>query len=100
MPPTLPATPLSASAKPVANAVPRPTRSLIGVFLGNALEGYDWAVYAVFAPFFATQVFDPTNPTSALLSTFAVFGAGFLIRPFGACCSVGWQTGSDASHPS
>ncbi|WP_185993356.1 MFS transporter [Rhodococcus sp. KBS0724] len=99
MPPTLPATPLSASAKPVANAVPRPTRSLIGVFLGNALEGYDWAVYAVFAPFFATQVFDPTNPTSALLSTFAVFGAGFLIRPFGGVL-FGWMADRFGRKPS
>ncbi|WP_306437412.1 MFS transporter [Rhodococcus sp. 05-340-2] len=38
---------------------------------------------------FATQVFDPSDPASALLSTFVVFGAGFLIRPFGGVL-FGW----------
>lgn len=72
-----------------STSAPTRARSLISVALGNGLEGYDWAVYAVFAPFFATQVFDPSDPTSALLSTFVVFGAGFLIRPFGGVL-FGW----------
>ncbi|SNS82650.1 MFS transporter [Rhodococcoides kyotonense] len=93
MKPTVPAPlqtiPGSAITTQTADELPRKRRSLIGVSLGNALEGYDWAVYAVFAPFFATQVFDPADPTSALLSTFVVFGAGFLVRPFGGVL-FGW----------
>lgn len=67
----------------------RHTRTLVGIGLGNGLESFDWAAYAVFAPFFATQIFDPANPAAALIATFAVFGAGFLARPFGAIL-FGW----------
>jgi MHS family alpha-ketoglutarate permease-like MFS transporter len=64
-------------------------RTLLGVSLGNALEVFDWTAYAVLAPFFANQVFDAADPTSALLSTFLIFGAGFVIRPFGGVL-FGW----------
>jgi hypothetical protein len=36
------------------------------------------------APFFAALFFPPGNDTAALLSAFATYGAGFLVRPFGA----------------
>jgi MHS family alpha-ketoglutarate permease-like MFS transporter len=58
-------------------------RIIVGAGIGNALEWYDWTVYAVFAPFFAPQFFDGADPTSALLSTLAVFAAGFFMRPLG-----------------
>jgi len=32
----------------------------------------------------STQFFPEGNPTAALLSTLAIFAAGFLVRPFGA----------------
>ncbi|WP_406031963.1 MFS transporter [Nocardioides sp. NBC_00163] len=64
-------------------------RTLVGVSLGNALEVFDWTAYAVLAPFFASQVFNPADPTSALLSTLLVFGAGFVVRPFGGAL-FGW----------
>lgn len=64
-------------------------RSLVGVSLGNALEVFDWTAYAVFAPFFASQIFHDTDPTAALLATFVVFGAGFVVRPFGGFL-FGW----------
>src|SRR5882757_4683561 len=70
-------------------ASPEQRRTLLGIGLGNALETFDWAAYALFAPFFATQIFNPADPGAALLATFAVFGAGFLIRPFGAI-AFGW----------
>src|SRR5882724_11722902 len=70
-------------------ASPEQRRTLLGIGLGNALETFDWAAYALFAPFFATQIFNPADPGAALLATFAVFGAGFLIRPFGAV-AFGW----------
>ncbi|ETD32372.1 MFS transporter [Williamsia sp. D3] len=92
MQPTIPVHPQKITAQTAARsggAAPERKKSLVGVSLGNALEGYDWAVYAVFAPFFATQVFNPSHATSALLSTFVVFGAGFLVRPFGGML-FGW----------
>ncbi len=36
------------------------------------------------APFFASLFFPPGNDTTALLSAFATYAAGFLVRPFGA----------------
>jgi len=36
------------------------------------------------APFFATLFFPKGNDTAALLSAFAAYAAGFLVRPFGA----------------
>src|SRR5690606_2836580 len=35
-------------------------------------------------PFFAALFFPPGNETAALLSAFATYAAGFLVRPFGA----------------
>jgi MFS family permease len=45
---------------------------------------YDFYLYAVLAPFFAALFFPPGNQTAALLSAFAAYAAGFLVRPFGA----------------
>ena len=39
---------------------------------------------AQLAPFFAALFFPPGNDTAALLSAFATYAAGFLVRPFGA----------------
>ncbi|AII10621.1 MFS transporter [Rhodococcus opacus] len=64
-------------------------RTLLGAGVGNTLEWYDWSVYAIFAPFFASQFFVSDNPTSALLSTLAIFAAGFLMRPIGGFL-FGW----------
>lgn len=72
-----------------SRASTRQKRTLVGVSLGNGLEVFDWTCYAVFAPFFARELFDPADPTSALLSTLVVFGVGFAIRPFGGVL-FGW----------
>src|ERR1700750_3136041 len=52
--------------------------------LGTIFEWYDFYLYAVLAPFFASLFFPPGNDTAALLSAFATYAAGFLVRPFGA----------------
>jgi MFS family permease len=51
---------------------------------GTVFEWYDFYLYAVLAPFFAALFFPAGNDTAALLSAFATYAAGFLIRPFGA----------------
>src|SRR3954462_11421421 len=51
---------------------------------GTVFEWYDFYLYAVLAPFFAALFFPPGNQTAALLSAFAAYAAGFLVRPFGA----------------
>src|SRR6202166_3853679 len=52
--------------------------------LGTIFEWYDFYLYAVLAPFFAALFFPAGNDTAALLSAFATYAAGFLVRPFGA----------------
>ena len=52
--------------------------------LGTIFEWYDFYLYAVLAPFFAALFFPTENATAALLSAFATYAAGFLVRPFGA----------------
>ncbi len=52
--------------------------------LGTVFEWYDFYLYAVLAPFFASLFFPAGNATAALLSAFAGYAAGFLVRPFGA----------------
>jgi MFS family permease len=52
--------------------------------LGTVFEWYDFYLYATLAPFFASLFFPPGNDTAALMSAFATYAAGFLVRPFGA----------------
>ncbi|MSP42497.1 MAG: MFS transporter [Alphaproteobacteria bacterium] len=52
--------------------------------LGTVFEWYDFFLYATLAPFFATLFFPPGNEMAALMSAFATYAAGFLVRPFGA----------------
>lgn len=61
----------------------RKIKDMIAVNFGNALEWYDWNIYTIFAVVFASQIFKAGNPTSALLSTLAVFAVGFIARPIG-----------------
>ncbi len=56
---------------------------IAGVF-GNALEWYDFTIYAFFAPILATLFFPSKDPFVSLILTFSVFAAGFLVRPVGA----------------
>ena len=51
---------------------------------GTIIEWYDFYLYATLAPFFAPVFFPNDNPTASLLSAFATYALGFLVRPFGA----------------
>ncbi|NYI80776.1 MFS transporter [Nocardioides panzhihuensis] len=81
-----PTQPPAAATPAVTPSPTQPTKArvILGTALGNAVEWYDWNVYAIFVPFFATQFFDPANPTAAVLSTLAIFAVGFVMRPLGA----------------
>lgn len=52
--------------------------------IGNALEWYDFTIYAFFVSVIAKQFFPNKDPFISLLATFGVFAAGFLVRPLGA----------------
>src|SRR6188508_1074042 len=60
------------------------TKVIFASSLGTVFEWYDFYLYAVLAPFFAALFFPKGNDTAALLSAFATYAAGFLVRPFGA----------------
>ena len=51
---------------------------------GTVIEWYDFYIYASLAVFFGALFFPKANPTAQLLSTLAIWGAGFIVRPFGA----------------
>ena len=57
---------------------------IVASSVGTVFEWYDFYLYATLAPFFATLFFPTGNDTAALLSAFAAYAAGFLVRPFGA----------------
>jgi MFS family permease len=59
-------------------------RVIFASSLGTVFEWYDFYLYAILAPFFASLFFPKGNDTAALLGSFAAYAAGFLVRPFGA----------------
>lgn len=54
---------------------------LVAGMVGNALEWYDYALFAQFAPILGMHFF-PDSEIREIL-TFAVFAAGFIVRPLG-----------------
>jgi hypothetical protein len=52
--------------------------------LGTVFEWYDFYIFGSLAVFFSKLFFPQNNETAALLSTLALFGVGFFVRPFGA----------------
>ena len=48
------------------------------------IEWYDFYIFGMLATTISTEFFPKENPTAALLSTLAIFAAGFIVRPFGA----------------
>lgn len=85
--------PQSPASNPTPAGDPARTQSrsktVVGTGVGNALEWFDWGIFAIFSPFFATQFFNPEDPVSAFLSTLIVFAVGFLARPLGGFV-FGW----------
>lgn len=68
-------------------------RPLMAAAIGNIVEWFDLTIYATFAVYFSPLLFPSTDPTAALLSTFAVFAVGFFVRPLG-----GWLLGGYADR--
>src|SRR5262245_45469559 len=61
------------------------SRVILASLVGTTIEFYDFYVYATAAVLVFPHLFFPTgNETTALLSSFAVFGAAMVARPLGA----------------
>jgi MFS family permease len=52
--------------------------------VGTLIEWYDFYIFGMLATTISKQFFPEDSGTSALLSTLAIFAAGFIVRPFGA----------------
>ncbi|MFB6550736.1 MFS transporter [Streptomyces sp. NPDC056405] len=74
---------------PAPGSAPTPvnprSRVLIASLIGTTIEFYDFYIYATAAVLVFPKLFFPSSdPTTALLSSFAVFGAAMVARPIGA----------------
>jgi MHS family proline/betaine transporter-like MFS transporter len=58
-------------------------RAVAAAVAGNVLEWYDFAIYAYMATVIAKKFFPAGDEVTSLLSTFAAFGIGFVVRPLG-----------------
>lgn len=61
----------------------RRKRAVIATLIGNFMEWFDFAVYGFVAVNIGRAFFPAGNATAALLSSLAVFGIAFLLRPVG-----------------
>jgi MFS family permease len=75
------AVPSSAVAEPESRGI----GFIIGASsVGTLIEWYDFYIFGMLATIISKQFFPANAGTSALLSTLAIFAAGFIVRPFGA----------------
>ena len=66
------------------SADPRLMRRALGACaIGNATEWFDYSTYGFLAIILGSVFFPSEDPTISLLSSFAVFGVAFAIRPLG-----------------
>jgi MFS family permease len=75
----------------MAMQIPRDFRRVIvAASVGNVIEWYDFYIFGSLAAVLSVKFFEKSHPVAALLSTVALFTAGFLIRPLGAFL-FGWM---------
>ena len=75
----------------MAIEIPRDFRRvIIAASVGNVIEWYDFYIFGSLAAVLSVKFFEQSHPVAALLSTIALFTAGFLIRPLGAFL-FGWM---------
>lgn len=58
-------------------------KNFAAAFIGTALEFYDFALFGLLAPVFSQLFFPKEDPIAALIASYCIFAAGFLIRPLG-----------------
>lgn len=71
-------------AGPATSATPTATkRAIAAATVGNALEWFDLALYALLASYIGRTYFPSDDAGVQLVQTYAVFGITYLIRPIG-----------------
>src|ERR671921_1714670 len=60
-----------------------PVKTLVSASIGNAVEWFDWTVYATFVVYFAGQFFPSENRALALIGATSTYALAFFFRPLG-----------------
>lgn len=89
---------MAGRAEPVPEAATR-KKAVVAATIGNFVEWYDFTIYGYFATVIAAQYFTSEDPLTSIMSTFAVFGVAFVVRPLGALVigSIGDRIGRRAT---
>ncbi len=58
-------------------------KNFAAAFMGTALEFYDFALFGLLAPVFSKLFFPKEDPVAALIASYFIFAAGFVMRPLG-----------------
>ncbi len=61
----------------------RQRKVLLATGVGHFVEWFDFGLYGTLAAIIGINFFTSQDPQAALLASFAVFGAGFVMRPLG-----------------
>lgn len=74
-----------AAAPPATRVLNSPVKVLLASLIGTTIEFFDFYVYATAAVLVFPRLFFPaSDPTTALLASFATFSIAFFARPLGA----------------
>src|SRR3954464_1949846 len=75
----------AAEGEPIENSKrSAKVKAVLRVSAGNFLEMYDFMVFGYYAAAIGRTFFPKANDLAQLMSAFATFGVGFLMRPLGA----------------
>ncbi|OZC42704.1 MFS transporter [Rhodococcus sp. RS1C4] len=58
-------------------------RAIVAAAAGNAVELFDWTIYATFAIYFSSRMFPMASPGLALTATLSTYAIAFFVRPVG-----------------
>src|ERR1700758_5038000 len=59
-------------------------RAIISCAVGNFVELFDFVIFGLFAAQIGHTFFPAVSPVVSLLSSYATYGVGFVMRPVGA----------------
>ena len=58
-------------------------KTVLAGLIGNAIEFYDFIIYAYLAAYFAIHFFPSNDPTAAIILSYGAFATGMVMRPIG-----------------
>ena len=74
---------MDAETPTIRLSAPEIRRAIIASTIGNGLEWFDFLIYGFFAAIISGVFFPAGNHAVSLMLTYATFGVGFVVRPFG-----------------